>query len=187
MTVVPVPMPCGRVKQIVSAPLQLIAAIVPSDSGARAAPCCAVSDRVPPACTKPPVIVAATVDLSTDFAVKPAWMSMRPPEAAYANESASLTDWAITVTSWLAVTLPPPIFADTVGCVFASAVEPALIAATPMDRLSTLALVASSAIALTSIARAPASPTVPTAGSMWVEPTLPLSSALVTAWSSASG
>jgi len=54
-------------------------------------------------------------------------------------------------------------------------------ATSPMLRLSTLELVASSPMAFTSIVRAPASPTTPTAGSMCVVPTSPFSSAFVIA------
>ena len=160
----PVSIPWGAEKQRVSAPSQLIAVIVPSDRAPGTSPWIALMDSSPPAWTKPPLTVAEIVGFDTDSAVNPAWMSMRPPEIALAKESASVSDWARTVRLPEAVTWPPPSRAETLGSVSALA-DDAETATSPMARLSTLPLVASSPRALTSIVWAPASPTVPTAGS----------------------
>ena len=165
---------------MVSAPLQLTPWMVPSETVPGGLPCIAVIESSPPACTNPPVTVAEIFGSANDSAVNPAWMSMRPPEVASAKESASVNAWANSFTLPEAVISPPPNRACTSLFVRASAVD-AETAMSPMFRLSTLALVASSPMAVTSISAAPGMPTVPTAGSAYVVPTSPFSSAFVMA------
>ena len=134
--------------------------------------------------TKPPWTVALTVGDTDELALLPAWMFTTPPLEAFANASASVCELASRSTFCVAVTSPLPSLAATTVSVVASE---SLAATTPMPNVSTEALVESSPLAETWIENAPSSPTLPSAGSMCVEPTDPLSSAIVSALSVADG
>ena len=113
-------------------------------------------------------------------------MFTTPPLVASANASASVWESAKTSTSFVAVTLPDPSLAATVGAVSAVALE-ALTATIPIPNVSTLASVESFARAETSMSNAPATPTVPRTGSVVVVPTFPFSAAVVSPFAVASG
>ena len=164
-TVSPVCTPCGSEKVSVFAPVCTLP-IVPSESSGTGPPWFAEIVNVSPACTKPPSTSALAVGSLSLFVVtrasatSSAWMFTMPPLVASAKASASVWESAKTSTSFVAVTLPEPSLAATVGAVSAVALE-ALTATIPIPNVSTLASVESFARAETSMSNAPATPTVP--------------------------
>ena len=124
-TMSPVVTPCGRAKVSVLGPVCTLW-IVPSESSGTAAPWLAEIVSFLPACTKPPATVALAVgsfaafSLTRASATSSAWMLRIPPLVASANASASVWESAKTRTSFVAVTLPEPSLAATVGAVTAS-------------------------------------------------------------------